>query len=87
MERMTWDQICDRDEYRGRWVALDQCRYDEAGRPAEGTVVDVDDDLVELSIRVRESEHSNCAILFCGEAPDAAEGPADDEDPFRHSAH
>ncbi|MBZ0120356.1 MAG: hypothetical protein K8H88_25415 [Sandaracinaceae bacterium] len=86
MERMTWDDICRRDEYRGRWVALEGCRYDEgSGRPAEACVVDVDDDLVELCNRMRESQHRNCAILFAGELEDeSAEG---EEDPFAHTAH
>ena len=26
--RMSWPQIRQSDEYRGRWVALDNCRYD-----------------------------------------------------------
>ena len=65
--RMTWDAICRADEFRGRWVALDEARYDEGtGRATEGAVVDVDDDLVELCARIRESERKNCAILFCG---------------------
>lgn len=72
--RMTWDAICRSDEFRGRWVALDEARYDEeTGRATEGSVVDVDDDLVELCARIRESERKNCAILFCGE--DGAQSP------------
>jgi hypothetical protein len=67
-QRMTWEIICNSDEFRGRWVALDECRYDEeTGRATEGSVVDADDDLVELCARIRESERKNCAILFCGE--------------------
>ena len=72
--RMTWDAICRSDQFRGRWVALDEARYDEeTGRATEGSVVDVDDDLVELCARIRESERKNCAILFCGE--DGAQSP------------
>ena len=72
--RMSWCDICSRDEFRGRWVALDDCRYDEeTGRAAEGAVVDADEDLVELCSRIRDSERKNCAILFCGE-----------EEPQRH---
>lgn len=88
MERLTWEDICRRDEFRGRWVALDGCRYDEdSGRAMEGSVVDVDDDLVELCTRIRESAHKNCAILFCGD--DGAQEPpgAADDDPFQHTAH
>lgn len=72
--RQSWEAICRCDEFRGRWVALDRCRYDEeTGRATEGAVVDADDDLVELCGRIRESERKNCAILFCGE--DGEQGP------------
>ena len=64
-EVMTWSELCESDEYRGRWVALDGCRYDEAtSKPIEGTVIDVDDDVVELCNRVRDAEMRDCAILF-----------------------
>jgi hypothetical protein len=66
--KMSWETICRSDEFRGRWVALDDCRYDEeTGRATEGAVVDVDDDLVELCARIRESQWKHCAILFCGD--------------------
>jgi hypothetical protein len=66
--RMSWDAICRSDEFRGRWVALHECRYDEeTGRATEGSVIDADDDLVELCARMRESACKNCAILFCSE--------------------
>lgn len=62
---VTWSELCESEEFRGRWVALDQCRYDEAtAKPIEGTVVDVDDDVVELCNRVRDAEYRDCAILF-----------------------
>ena len=64
-EVMTWSELCECDEFRGRWVALDGCRYDEAtAKPIEGTVIDVDDDVVELCNRVRDAEVRDCAILF-----------------------
>lgn len=66
MDRMSWDEICSRADCRGRWVALDGCRYDDRGQATSGEVVDVDDDLAELCHRVRESRFRNCAILFCG---------------------
>lgn len=69
--RLRWSELCRCDEYRGRWVALDECRYDEeTGEAAEGSVVDVDEDLVELCARIRASERKNCAILFCGDQPE-----------------
>lgn len=78
--RMTWSEICSRGEYRGRWVALDGVRYDEAtARPTEGTVVDADDDLAELCNRIRNANRRCCAILFCEEQEPAP--------PVRHSRH
>lgn len=64
--RMTWPEIRMSDEYRGRWVALDNCRYDaKTAQPVEGTIIDADEDLVELCTRIRQSENKHCAILFC----------------------
>ncbi len=66
---MTWSELCASEEFRGRWVALDQCRYDEAtAKPIGGTVVDVDDDVVELCNRVRDAHMRDCAILFIEES-------------------
>lgn len=66
--RMTWPQIRQSDEYRGRWVALDNCRYDgRTAQPVEGTIIDADEDLVELCTRIRMSDNKHCAILFCDE--------------------
>jgi hypothetical protein len=62
---MRWEEICECQKYRGRWVALRACRYDEhTGKATEGAVVDVDEDLVELCSRMRMSDRKNCAILF-----------------------
>lgn len=67
--RMSWPQIRQSHEYRGRWVALDNCRYDtRTAQPVEGTIIDADDDLVELCKRIRQSENKHCAILFCEDA-------------------
>jgi len=64
-QRMTWDQICQDDHLRGRWIAIDDCSFDEStGKATEGLVVDCDDDLAELCARMRESDHTNCSILF-----------------------
>ena len=65
---LSWPQIRQSSEYRGRWVALDNCRYDvKTAEPVEGSIVDADDDLVELCTRIRHSENKHCAILFCEE--------------------
>jgi hypothetical protein len=64
--RLTWPQICRSDEFRGRWVALDGCKYDPGtAQPAEGFVVDSDEDLVSLCSRMQASDSKHCAILFC----------------------
>lgn len=80
---MSWPQIRQSHEYRGRWVALDNCRYDvRTAQPVEGTIIDADDDLVELCTRMRQGENKHCAILFCDEF-DAA--PASSRRPTRAS--
>ena len=74
--RMTWPEIRQSDEYRGRWVALDNCRYDaRTAQPVEGTIIDADEDLVELCTRIRQSENKHCAILFCEEGMEDASPP------------
>ena len=68
--RFTWPEIRQSHEFRGRWVALDHCRYDsKTAQPVEGVVVDDDEDLVELCGRIQEGESKHCAILFCEETP------------------
>ena len=70
--RLTWPEIRNIAAYRGRWVALDGCTYDgRTCEPSSGTVVDSDEDLVELCSRMQRSDSRRCAILFC-------EGPRDD---------
>ena len=65
MQRMTWEQICRDEELRGRWIAMDDCCFDEAsGHALEGLVVDSDDDLAALCSRMRESQWKNCSIVF-----------------------
>jgi hypothetical protein len=74
--RMTWPEIQLSDAYRGRWVALDDCKYDaKTAQPVEGTVVDADEDLVELCSRIQQGDNRHCAILFCDGAPES-ERPA-----------
>ena len=68
---MTWAEIRASDAFRGRWVALDNCRYDaRTAQPVEGSVVDSDEDLVELCSRIQASDNRHCAILFCDEEPE-----------------
>lgn len=64
--RLSWTEICAKQQYRGRWVALDDPNYDGASRtPSEGTVVDVDDDLAELCSRMKKANHRACCVVFC----------------------
>ncbi len=66
--RMTWSELCRSEKYTGMWVALDNCRYDQATRqPIEGDVVDCDEELSELCARMRERGRCACTILFCEE--------------------
>jgi len=64
--RLSWPQISRSAEFKGLWVALDNCRYDQSSmQPVEGDVVDSDEDLADLCGRLREGQRSSCAILFC----------------------
>ena len=63
---MTWPEFCRSNEFKGRWVAIDNCRYDQSTRqPVEGDVVDSDAELSELCARMREAGNSACTIVFC----------------------
>jgi hypothetical protein len=65
---MMWPDICRPEQYGGRWVALDNVRYDPStGTPLEADVVDADEDLADLCARMREADRHACAILFCDE--------------------
>jgi len=63
-ERVQWSELCDDNELRGRWVALDAVRY-ESGMPVDGMLVDADEDLASLCARVQDADGKSCAILFC----------------------
>jgi hypothetical protein len=63
---MLWEDICRSEQYRGRWVALDNVRYHPTTtQPMEAEVVDVDEDIADLCARMRESSKTSCAIVFC----------------------
>lgn len=52
-------------------MALDNCTYDaKTAQPVEGSVVDSDEDLVELCNRIQQSDNKHCAILFCEDLPE-----------------
>jgi len=64
--RMTWRELCRSNRYKGLWVAIDNCRYDQTTRqPVEGDVVDADREFSELCTRMRETGRTSCTILFC----------------------
>ncbi len=49
-------------------MALDECRYDtRTAQVIEGSIVDSDEDLVELCTRMRRADMQHCAIVFCSE--------------------
>ena len=76
-QRWTWSEICSSGTFWGHWVALDTCRYrqGDTSLPAEGEMVDHDENLAELCRRLRERSRSHCAILFCEEpAPPSVRG-------------
>jgi hypothetical protein len=61
---MLWPQICQSKQYNGRWVALDNVRYDPiTSQPLEAEVVDADEDLGDLCARMRAADRTSCAIL------------------------
>lgn len=65
----TWSDLSQSDEYRGQWVALDNCRYDHStGKPLEGDVVDSDTDFSALCARMKSSGRCSCALLFCDDS-------------------
>ncbi len=63
---MTWRELCRSGRYKGLWVAIDNCRYDQVTRqPLEGDVVDSDAEFSELCSRMREMGRTSCTIVFC----------------------
>ena len=64
--KLAWTEARRSRQFKGLWVALDNCRFDQNTRqPMEGDVVDADEDLAELCGRMRETGQTACAILFC----------------------
>ncbi len=69
---MAWEDICRDATWQGRWVALDDCAYNEAGEATAGLVVDYDDNLAELCARLSADRRKRCSIVFCPPAESAA---------------
>lgn len=75
--RMTWSELAHSERYRGRWVALEHCRYEKNGaQPTDGELVDSDFDLAALCERVKKADKGHCAILFCEEEPEPSRPPS-----------
>jgi hypothetical protein len=83
----TWPELQRSDEFRGLWVALDNCRYDaRTAQPVEGSVVDSDEDLAELCSRIRSEDGRHCAIVFCGATTETENVPSMPPDSQRSSS-
>jgi hypothetical protein len=68
---ISWSQVRKSEDFIGRWVALDHCRFDRyEGQPTDGMVVDSDENLDELCRRLREAERGHCTIVYCEEEYD-----------------
>lgn len=69
---MAWEDICHNAMWQGRWVALDECAYDESGQATAGLVVDYDDNLADLCARLSAERRKRCSVVFCPPAESAA---------------
>lgn len=69
---MAWEDICRESSWQGRWVALDECSYNEAGEATQGLVVDYDDNLADLCARLSAERRKRCSVVFCPPAESAA---------------
>ena len=68
IDPMRWEDICAHSSWQGRWLALDDCAYNDAGEATSGLVVDCDDDLAELCARLSADRRQRCSIVFCPRA-------------------
>ena len=69
---MTWEEIRRDAAWQGRWVALDECAYNEAGEATAGLVVDYDDNLAALCARLSAERRKSCSVVLCPPAESAA---------------
>src|SRR5687768_1104709 len=64
--RARWEDLCASAEFVGRWVAVDQVKYEAGTRePSEVEVVDIDEDLASLCSRMRAANQTSCCVLHC----------------------
>ena len=69
---MAWEDICSQSTWQGRWVALDDCAYNEVGEATAGLVVDYDDNLADLCARLSAERRKRCSVMFCPRSESAA---------------
>ncbi len=69
---MAWSDICEDETWQGRWVALDDCAYNDAGEATAGLIVDYDDNLADLCARLSAERRKRCSVVFCPPAESAA---------------
>jgi hypothetical protein len=69
---VAWKDICGDASWKGRWVALDGCTYNDAGEATAGLVVDYDDNLADLCARLSAERRKSCSVVFCAPAESAA---------------
>ena len=65
--RMMWPDICPSDSTPGGGSLSTTCRYDPHGAAPRGRCGRRGRGLGELCARMRESDRTSCAILFCDE--------------------
>ena len=69
---MAWEDICRDTTWQGRWLALDECAYNDAGEATAGLVVDSDENLADLCARLSAERRKRCSVVFCPPAESAA---------------
>ncbi|MBM4376417.1 MAG: hypothetical protein FJ095_15150 [Deltaproteobacteria bacterium] len=70
----SWGDVRRSSVFLGRWVALDNVRY-EAGHVAAGDVLDADTDLAALCARVQRDDGAPCEIVYCDPNTGRAQRP------------
>lgn len=71
-DSLAWEDIRGNVSWQGRWVALDDCAYNDAGETTSGMVVDYDYDLAELCARLSAERRKSCSVVFCRRVESAA---------------
>lgn len=61
--RPRWTEIRHMNEFRGSWVALSHCTFDDNGNTIDGKLVDYDEELSVLCSRLRDNGWTDCELL------------------------